>query len=282
MFRTVLEQSNETLFDDCLRGFLNRISLTTKTSSFKKYFECERVPRKHQWAYCFRAGFGINTNMFVEAFHKVFKYQYLKGKTNKRLDNCVLNRLKYVRHKTFDRLIKLTKGKATTCVNMIHERHMRSVTLPTGSVKTKDTDSWSVLGEDGRSTYKVSKLLNACSDPQNCQLKCSECRICVHLYVCNCSLIASTICKHIHLVCRYSTSQENDTVQLDDIQYPDNTKFDQQDDGAFEAKAEMNFLKVPAKVEKPTGKEERSQSKQSCFLLPVMSTDATMTTRYSS
>lgn len=73
--------------------------------------------------------------MFVEAFHKVFQYQYLKGKTNKRLDNCILNLLKYVRDKTFDRLIKLTKGKITMRINMTQERRDRSLTLPTGSVK---------------------------------------------------------------------------------------------------------------------------------------------------
>ena len=69
MFRTVLQQTNETLFDECLQGFLNRLSLYTKTASFKTYFERDWVPCKQQWAYCFRVGLGINTNMFVEAFH---------------------------------------------------------------------------------------------------------------------------------------------------------------------------------------------------------------------
>lgn len=66
------------------------------------------------WAYCYRAGMGINTNMKVEAFHRVFKYSYLKGKVNKRVDNCLMNLLKYVRDKYFERMIKLTKGKATS------------------------------------------------------------------------------------------------------------------------------------------------------------------------
>lgn len=67
--------------------------------------------RKEQWAYCFGVGLGINTNMFVEAFHKVFKYQYLKGKINKHLDNCQLNLFKYVRDDTFRCLTKLTMKK---------------------------------------------------------------------------------------------------------------------------------------------------------------------------
>lgn len=31
----------------------------------------------------------VNTNMYVEAFHRVLKYVYLKGKVNKRLDKCL-------------------------------------------------------------------------------------------------------------------------------------------------------------------------------------------------
>ena len=170
MFRTVLEQTSEILFEESLRGFIRRLSLSSKTASFRKYFEQEWVSRKQEWAYCFRVGLGINTNMFVEAFHKVFKYQYLKGKSNKRLDNLLLNLLKYVRDKTFDRLIKLTKGKVTSRLSVIHERHLRSLTLPTASFKAEEDDTWEVLGEDGISRYKVSKLMSTCKE-QNCQLK---------------------------------------------------------------------------------------------------------------
>lgn len=164
MFRTVLEQTSETLFEESLRGFIRRLSLPSKTASFRKYFEQEWVSRKQEWAYCLRVGLGVNTNMFVEAFHKVFKYQYLKGKSNKRLGNLLLNLLKYVRDKTFDRLIRLTKGKVTSRLSVIHERHLRSLTLPTASVKVEEDDTWEVLGQDGISRYKVSKLMSACKE----------------------------------------------------------------------------------------------------------------------
>ena len=49
----------------------------------------------------------INTNMYVEAFHRVLKYVYMKGKVNKRLDNGVL--LKLARDKGFDRLMRKVK-----------------------------------------------------------------------------------------------------------------------------------------------------------------------------
>ena len=63
------------------------------------------------WAYWYRVGLSINTNMIVEAFHRVFKYNYLKGTCNKSVDNCLLNLLKFIRDKHYERL---TKGNTTT------------------------------------------------------------------------------------------------------------------------------------------------------------------------
>lgn len=188
--------------------------------------------------------------MFVKAFHKVFKYGYLKGKVNKHLDNCILNLLKYVRGKTFDRLIKVTKGEETTRANMIHERHLCSLSLPVESVKAEEEDTWMVLGEDGRTTYKVSRIATACKE-QNCRLQCAECCICVHLYVCNCtdSLIASTICKHIHLVNRCLNSNLYDQDNPDQYSSPDNNYMDMDfqdrsnDTACSDTTSEMNFLR---------------------------------------
>ena len=250
MFRTVLEQTNESLFDDCLRALLHRLSLSSKTAAFHKYFVRDWVPRKHQWAYCFRTGLGINTNMFVEAFHRVFKYGYLKGKVNKRLDNCILNLLKYVRDKTFDRLIKVTKGKSTNRVNMIHDRHLRSLSLPVESVNCEEDDAWTVLGEDGRSSYKVCRIASACEET-NCGLRCQECCVCVHLYVCNCpdNLITSTICKHIHLVNRYLNGSSVPKDNLSQFPRPENSSMDpdyqeaSSDTAYYDSTNEMNFLR---------------------------------------
>ena len=58
-------------------------------------------------------GDDINTNMFVEAFHRTFKYNYLKGKYNKRVDSVLVNLIKFSRDMSFSRIIKLTKGALT-------------------------------------------------------------------------------------------------------------------------------------------------------------------------
>ena len=99
------------------------------TKEFGQYFLQHWTLRKESWAYCYRVGLGINTNMFCEAFHRVFKYNYLKGMVNTCVDRCLINLLKFNRDKAFERLIKLTKVKCSQKIKSINERHQASMTL---------------------------------------------------------------------------------------------------------------------------------------------------------
>ncbi|XP_028408935.1 uncharacterized protein LOC114542468 isoform X2 [Dendronephthya gigantea] len=160
---------------------------------------------------------GINTNMLVEAFHRVFKYNYLKGKHNRRVDNCLFNLLKYTRDKLFERLIKLTKGKSTNKLKTIQDRHNNSKGLKIDSVQCVDESKWLIKSEKGSDTYTVTKQhQHTCTD--TCQLRCTECStsVCIHQYTCTCHdyLIQHTICKHIHLLQHFLSV---DTKQTNDI-----------------------------------------------------------------
>ena len=172
--------------------------------------------------------------MLVEAFHHVFKYHYLKGKVSKRVDKCVVNLLKYVRDKYFERVIKLKKGKSCHKQRLIQDHHNKSRAMSTEAVEVLDDSRWKVRGQDRNNIYVVSKQATDCTD-SSCQIKCSECRICVHQYLCNCpdSLIQSTICKHVHLLQHFllqpNYPMENgndcrpipDSVLEDEIKYKD-------------------------------------------------------------
>ncbi len=109
--RVLLEETNITRFEQLLEDTRKQLKSTKKTEVFSKYFEAYYATRKCQWAICYRKSAHINTNMYVESFHKVIKYMYLKGKTNKRVDKCIQMLMKYERDKIFERLIKLEKGK---------------------------------------------------------------------------------------------------------------------------------------------------------------------------
>ena len=139
--------------------------------------------------------------MFCKALHRVFKYTYLKGKVNKRVDKCLVNLIKFNRDKTFERIKKVTKGKLTQKLSMIQARHRNSLNLDCGSVTQSEENSLICKSEEGKINYTVILNSQRCDDSQ-CSLKCSNCNICVHTYTCSCVdfLLYSTICKHIHLV----------------------------------------------------------------------------------
>lgn len=153
--------------------------------------------------------------MYVEAFHRVLKYIYLKGKVNKRLDKCVGVLLKLARDKGYERLVKLEKGKNTERITQIRKRHQASLKMPTNLVHaTEEYLTWEVCSQDKTNTYYVSQLNKEC--PYSCSINCTDCNICIHSYTCNCpdALIRATICKHIHLFVRATSS----TKSSDDVQ----------------------------------------------------------------
>ncbi len=82
------------------------------TERFQNYFVTHYANRKQQWATCYCKLAGINTNMYVESFHYVLKYIYMKGRVNKRMDKCIHILLTFARDKAFERLVKFEKGKA--------------------------------------------------------------------------------------------------------------------------------------------------------------------------
>ena len=205
MLRVALEQTDKNKFQHYLDDLVLHLRASQGTKKFADYFETFWVPCKEQWAYCYRIGDGINTNMYVEAFHCVFKYNYLKGKTNRRVDNCLFNLVKVNQDKIFQRLIKLAKGKSSFRMNVVRKRHLNSMSLDVGRVKEDpvDTNKWLVMSENGSHSYTVTCLQENCS-LDNCQLRCTECGSCCHShsYTCIDFLMNNISCKHIHLIQR--------------------------------------------------------------------------------
>ena len=134
--RTILEQTDQLAFEDYLAELNKRLNSSQETKAFGEYFFTYWVPKKTQWCYAYRTGAGINTYMLYEAFHRVFKYKYLKGKFNKRVDKCLVNLIKFNRDKVFQRFSKLTKGKYTSRMRFINERPAFECHLRRSSILT--------------------------------------------------------------------------------------------------------------------------------------------------
>ncbi len=208
--RIMLEEPNVDTFEKLLKETIEQLSTSESTKSFCTYFQSHYVPRKQQWATCYRTFAGINTNMYVESFHRTLKYIYMKGRVNKRMDKCIEILLNLARDKAFQRLIKLEKGKSSAKVKIINNRHKQSLHLDQKQVKQQDDTLWIVLSTDGSTEYTVKQNQSSCT--HQCSVRCSECRICVHQYTCTCMdhLTLSTICKHIHLIAYTCTSTSSD------------------------------------------------------------------------
>lgn len=106
--RVLLEERDITSFNILLQKFMSMISKDHLV--FYKYFSSEYVQRKDEWGYAYRAGSGINTNMYVESFHRVLKFVYLNNKQNRRMVSILL---RISKDKAFQRMTKLEKGKCS-------------------------------------------------------------------------------------------------------------------------------------------------------------------------
>ena len=74
-----------------------------------------------------------------------------------------------------------------------------------------NSHSWLVQSSDGQDKYPVNQLSSKCNNA-DCMLRCNECNICCHMYQCQCpdSLINCGLCKHIHLVHRFLTTEADE------------------------------------------------------------------------
>ena len=200
--KVMMDETDQNKFEVMIENAVKKWKADVRAKGFAEYFEKHYKLRCTQWACCYRATSGVNTNMYLEAFHHVLKYNFLKGKRNRRVDRLVHGLMEYLRHKSFDRIIKLEKGKITGRLAQIQKRHDSSRKLPDELVSEVDSSMWKVKSETMDNEYTIQEVTKTC--PEKCQLKCNECGICVHLFSCTCpdSLLQHTICKHVHLVVR--------------------------------------------------------------------------------
>ena len=181
-----------------LQQFISFLDATEKR--FCKYFKEHYCNRLDQWASYFRRGSVVNTNMFLESFHRTLKVVYLQQKHNRRIDFLLHALLKISRDKVFERLTKLEKGKYTHRIAEINKRHKSAVNMLQQCQIICETDgkTWTVpSGSDGSIKYTVKLMQETC----DCNFHCSTCRACIHMYSCSCidSTLHTTVCKHAHL-----------------------------------------------------------------------------------
>lgn len=176
---------------------------SVETIEFGRYFKQYYVDNALSWAYCYRRGAGINTNMHIERMHQTIKYLYLHGKSVQRLDKTIHMLMKFVKDKLFDRVITMNKGKISSKIMELRKRHKNSQNMNIASVMSCEM-GWQVPSSSTCEIYFVEEQKVNC----NCKLICSLCEACLHSYSCSCldNSIRWNMCKHIHLICQYRKS----------------------------------------------------------------------------
>ncbi|XP_068085177.1 uncharacterized protein [Anabrus simplex] len=69
----ILVELDEEIFHQLLEAFLEICSNDDELQSFHEYFSPKYAHSYEMWAFCYRKGLGLNTNMYLEAFHKKLK-----------------------------------------------------------------------------------------------------------------------------------------------------------------------------------------------------------------
>ena len=217
MLRFLLEETDETVFNESLAQALNDLLADESTQEFGKYFQSYYANRPETWAYCYRIGASINTNMRVENYHRLLKHVYHSGTKMKRLDALLNTLLKIVRDKAHERVMKLIRVKAPYIVQKINSAHRRSLEIINEDVAEKDSYYEVKAQSDSDSSYVVKKEYESC--PYNCDVICNACNVCQHIYSCTCIdfLVKTRMCKHIHKVCSLLRSRNTVSILEDRI-----------------------------------------------------------------
>lgn len=193
-------ETNQIHFEKCLQGFKDILSSDDMYKEFDNYFNTNYSHNTKLWAACYRTEVGITTNNYIEAFHSVFKRVYLKGKVNKRMDNCLHALLKYARDRIFKRAKNISKDAYPRNIKDIVTRHQYADQMNT-LIDHSGLNQWTITSESQADiVYSVEKVHESC--PSSCRMICRECNICPHMFTCECvdHLTALNICKHIHRV----------------------------------------------------------------------------------
>lgn len=215
--RVLLQTVDCSDFESLKKGFIVQILNDPDTKLFGEYFIKYYVSRADCWAYCYRRGCGINTNMRLESLHKILKYIYLDGKKNKRLDKCIDVLMKAARDILFQRFRKLLKHQRPSQVQNILKSHLQSKTVQLITPDSTDTGRWLVQSCSNEGIfYSVTQNLDqikVCDD--ECLFICEKCnpKICIHTFSCECvdHLIKNNICKHIHACVTHICDSTNDS-----------------------------------------------------------------------
>ncbi|CAL4068452.1 unnamed protein product, partial [Meganyctiphanes norvegica] len=199
--KTMMNELDETLFLKACEIF-KFFLMKKKLDDFLKYFETYVEPKAKLWAKCYRTECSIHSNMYMEGFHKNFKYYFLNGKKNKRLDAALGGMRDFVKSAARNRKIALLMGETNVSGRKgVVRQHNIGIEM---DVVQRDHSEWIVstpLHDEEFVVFAFKHYSEICYQHRD---RCPECRICSCHYNCDCknNLIYKT-CEHVHAVAHW-------------------------------------------------------------------------------
>ena len=151
--------------------------------------------------------------MHLESMHKVIKYFYLNRKTVKRLDKGLAQVLNYIRDKSVERIIRLTKGENTKQTRQTSRSHKKALKEVNRYMIVDKSTHWEMVKNE-QASYIITQLMEA----KCCELVCLFCETCNHMFSCDCKFFTNRriICKHIHILCHKLNNKGNPKINATD------------------------------------------------------------------
>lgn len=143
-------------FSNMLTNFVRLLQSSSETLEFGNYFGQYYLDNVKSWAYCYRLGAGLNTNMHIERMHQTIKYLYLNGKHVKRLDKTIHSLMKFIKDKLFERIVTMNKGKISSKVKELRKRHKSSKELDISSIIESEM-GWKVPAASTSEIYLIEE-----------------------------------------------------------------------------------------------------------------------------
>ncbi|KAF8774307.1 hypothetical protein HNY73_016872 [Argiope bruennichi] len=213
--RVLLQEPNLESFMEMEKNFVKLLEDDPDTRKFKKYYSTYYAQRVQLWAFCYRKHLGINTNIYLEAFHKVLTHVYLEGKRVKRIDKTLDALLKLSKDKIFERMCNIARKIPSSSETNV-QNHLQSILITDEMITPIIEDQeWKVKSShEIPSTYTVRKCLKPVCRSCKCSPLHPNSNICIHEYECSCydNVIKFNICEHIQACLRVIESKKKQPV----------------------------------------------------------------------
>lgn len=200
-----IEESYSNEFETNLTEFLNTLNDDEDMAKFRDYFIKYYSKNFKYWAHCYRKRSLINADLRFAGLHRTLKRIFFEKSANNDIDHCLDNLLKLIKSREDDASSNSAKVRLTSALKEINENHTSGSLIPYRNIDSVDFNKWKMSSPTCPNTYHaVEKIQEECSY-KNCVLRCDDCNICIHSFLCDCSDYSSknTICEHIHCIVSY-------------------------------------------------------------------------------